>query len=65
MVEENKKKWEAGDATAVYPLVSAGFFTPGFGSNLVDDGIVEVGSDKLDLPKLTLQQAVRQAVSAL
>jgi hypothetical protein len=64
-IEESKRKWSEGDVNGLYTLVAAGFFTPGFGSNLVDDGIVEVGSDRLDLPKVTLEEVVEEAVKAL
>ena len=46
-------------------LLQAGFLLPGFGSNLVDEGRVEVGSDKLDLPKLTLEDVVSETVKVL
>ena len=53
------------DTDAVLGLLQAGFLLPGFGSNLVDEGRVELESDKLDLPKLTLEDVVREAVKVL
>ena len=64
-IEEGQKRWAQGDTTALLPLVQAGILLPGYGSNLVDDGIVEVGSGQLDLPEITVQQVVRDAVRDL
>lgn len=64
-IEDHRKKLESGDNSAIGPLIQAGFFVPGFGSNLVEEAIVEVGNDKLDLPKLTLERVVADAVKAL
>ena len=61
-IEVNQKKWAEGDTSAVLPLLRAGFLLPGFGSNLVDEGVVEIGSDKLDLLNITLSQVVQEAV---
>ena len=64
-IEESTKKLSEGDNSAILPLIQAGFFVPRFGSNLVEEGIVEVGSNKLDLPRISLEGVVDEAVKAL
>jgi uncharacterized protein YbjT (DUF2867 family) len=65
MIDEGKKKWEAGDASGIMQCIQAGFLLKGFGSNLQEELVVKVGSDELDLPKLTLEQTVKDALKDL
>jgi hypothetical protein len=45
--------------------IQAGFLLKGFGSNLQEELVVKVGSDELDLPKITLEQTVKDALKDL
>jgi uncharacterized protein YbjT (DUF2867 family) len=65
MIADGKKKWEAGDSTGIMQCIQAGFLLKGFGSNLQEELVVKVGSDKLDLPKLSLDQTVKESLKEL
>jgi hypothetical protein len=65
MIADGKKKLEAGDSSGIMQCIQAGFLLKGFGSNLQEELVVKVGSDKLDLPKLSLEQAVKDALKEL
>ena len=64
-IEVNQRKWAEGDTSGLLPLIQAGFLLPGYGSNLVDEGLVEIGSDQLGLPMISLDTTVRLAVENL
>lgn len=60
-----QQKWAEGDTSALLPLIQAGFLLPGYGSNLVDEGVREIGSGRLDLPRISLDSVVQEAVKSL
>lgn len=62
LISESQKSWrEEKKASAALTLVKAGFFLPGYGSNLVGEGIVPVGNEYLDLSTLSIQDIVQEA----
>lgn len=62
VISESQKSWrEEKKPSAALTLVKAGFFLPGYGSNLVDDGIVPVGNEYLALSTLSIQDTVQEA----
>ena len=64
-IEVYQQKWTEGDSSALLPLIQAGFLLPGYGSNLVDEDVLEIRSDKLDLPRISLYSVVQDAVRSL
>jgi hypothetical protein len=63
-IEENQRRFDTGDMSALGALIRAGILSPGYGSNFVE-GTIEVVSDKLDLPKLTLEEVVEDSIKEL
>lgn len=65
-IKEQKEKLAGGDKNAIYALIAVGFLTKGYGSDLVGEGIVPVGSDELEgLPEITLVSVVKEALGRL
>ena len=64
-IKVNQQKWAEADTSALLPLIQAGFYLPGFVGNLVDEGILEIGRDKLGLPTLTLEAIVQDSIREL
>ncbi|KIV88049.1 hypothetical protein PV10_08979 [Exophiala mesophila] len=62
VIPESQKIWrEEKKGPAALTLVKAGFFLGGYGSNLVDEGIVPTGNEYLTLSPLSVQDIVREA----
>ena len=65
-IAEQKQKLSEGDEAAVYALIAAGFLLPGYGSNLVDEAAVPVGSDQfIGLTTISVQSVVKDVVEKL
>ena len=63
IVRDAQAQWSSGDKNAAYTLVTAGILLPEYKANFATAGKKPILEEMVDIPKLTLEEVVRDYVN--